>query len=50
MRATLELPVDCDRNIAEQQALKLPNVLVAMAGKPPQKVIVVPNRIINIVI
>ena len=50
MRATLELPVDCDRDIAEQQALKLPNVLVAMAGKPPQKVIVVPNRIINIVI
>ncbi len=50
MRATLELPVDCDPDIAEQQALKLPNVLVAMAGKPPQKVIVVPNRIINIVI
>jgi leucyl-tRNA synthetase len=50
MRATLELPVDCDRDIAEQQALELPNVLAAMAGKPPQKVIIVPNRIINIVI
>jgi len=49
MRGTLELPVDCERDIAEQQALELPNVLVAMAGKSPRKVIVVPNRIINIV-
>ena len=50
MRGTLELPVDCDRDIAEQQALELPNVLTAMAGKSPRKVIVVPNRIINIVV
>ena len=50
MRGTLELPVDCDRDIAEQQALELPNVVSAMSGKTVRKVIVVTNRIINIVI
>jgi leucyl-tRNA synthetase len=50
MRGTLELPNNCERDIAEQQALQLPNVIIAMTGKPARKVIVVPNRIINIVI
>ncbi len=50
LRGTIDLPVDCDRDIAEQQALELPNVISAMDGKPPRKVIVVPNRIVNVVI
>ena len=50
VRGTLKLPVNCDRDLAEQQALQLPNVISAMTGKSARKVIVVPNRIINIVI
>lgn len=50
LRGTIELPVDCDRDIAQQQALELPNVISAMAGKPARKIIVVPNRIVNVVI
>ncbi|NQW01513.1 MAG: leucine--tRNA ligase [Rhodospirillales bacterium] len=50
LRGTIELPVDCPRDIAEQQALELPNVISAMDGKPARKVIVVPNRIVNVVI
>lgn len=50
MRGTIELPINCDRDIAEQKALQLPSVLSAMTGRTPRKVIVVPNRIINIVI
>jgi leucyl-tRNA synthetase len=41
-------------SVAEEQAraaaLAVPNVVTAMAGKPPRKVIVVPNRIINVVV
>ena len=50
MRGTLELPINCDKYLVEQQALQLPNVITAIAGKPLRKLIVVPNRIINIVI
>jgi leucyl-tRNA synthetase len=50
MRGTLELPINCDKDLVEQQALQLPNVITAIAGKPLRKLIVVPNRIINIVV
>src|ERR1700730_2016516 len=47
MRATIELPRDCDRATAEAAALAPPTVQRAMEGKTPRKIIVVPNRIIN---
>ncbi|MGE5548181.1 MAG: leucine--tRNA ligase [Solirubrobacterales bacterium] len=50
LRATIELPKDCDAAAAEQTALAQPQVLAAMSGKPPRKVIVVPNRIVNVVV
>ncbi|MDH5771798.1 MAG: class I tRNA ligase family protein, partial [Rhodospirillaceae bacterium] len=50
LRATLELPKDCDSKTAEEAALKIENVAAAMNGKPAKKVVVVPNRIINVVI
>ncbi|MDH3335713.1 MAG: leucine--tRNA ligase, partial [Rhodospirillaceae bacterium] len=50
LRATLELPKDCDSKTAEEAALKIENVVAAMNGKPAKKVVVVPNRIINVVI
>jgi leucyl-tRNA synthetase len=50
LRATLSLPRDLAGEAAEQSALADENVQRAMAGKPPRKVIVVPNRIINVVV
>ncbi|MDH5748499.1 MAG: leucine--tRNA ligase [Rhodospirillales bacterium] len=50
LRGSLQLPKDGDRKAAEEAALQLPNVAQAMAGKPARKVIVVPNRIINVVV
>jgi leucyl-tRNA synthetase len=50
LRATLNLPRDLAGEAAEQSALADENVQRAMAGKPPRKVIVVPNRIINVVV
>ncbi len=48
-RGTVELPKDADRAVAEAEALALPNVEKIIAGKEIRKVIVVPNRIVNVV-
>ncbi|MEX2642178.1 MAG: leucine--tRNA ligase, partial [Acetobacterales bacterium] len=50
LRGTLELPRDTGREDAEAEARKLPNVEAALAGKAVRKVIVVPNRIVNLVV
>ena len=50
LRGTLDLPKDSDDQTAETGALALENVSVAIAGKPIRKVIIVPNRIINVVV
>ncbi|MGH6660117.1 MAG: leucine--tRNA ligase [Rhodospirillales bacterium] len=50
LRGTLDLPKDSDRETAETAALALGNVVAAIGGKPVRKVIVVPNRIINVVV
>ena len=50
LRATLELPRDMAKDAAEQAALADPNVQRALEGKPVRKVIVVPNRVINVVV
>ena len=50
LRATLSLPRDIANGDAERAALADQHVQRAMAGKPPRKVIVVPNRIINVVV
>jgi leucyl-tRNA synthetase len=49
MRATIHLPRDCDKAEAERAALAEAAVIKALDGKPPKKVIVVPNRIVNVV-
>jgi len=36
--------------VAEAAALALPETQRAMAGKPAKKIVVVPNRIVNIVV
>ena len=50
LRGTIELAKDIAREDAEAAALGLPRVQEAMNNKPARKVIVVPNRIINVVV
>jgi leucyl-tRNA synthetase len=49
LRATIQLPRDCDKAEAERAALAEPAVIKALEGKPVKKVVVVPNRIVNVV-
>ena len=49
VRATLSLPVDCDKQKAEEEALSLDAVKKYLNNQLPKRVIVVPNRIINVV-
>ncbi len=50
LRGTVDLAKDCPQDEAESLALQVDNVVAAMAGKAPKKVIVVPNRIVNVVV
>jgi leucyl-tRNA synthetase len=49
LRATLDVPRDTASAAVEDAALALPQVARWLEGHPPRKVIVVPNRIVNIV-
>ncbi len=49
LRGTLELSKDCANDDAEATALALDAVTAAMDGKAARKIIIVPNRIVNIV-
>ena len=49
LRGTLDIARDTRRAGVESAALDLPQVLRWLEGQPPRKVIVVPNRIVNIV-
>jgi len=49
-RATLEIAVDSDEAEVEARALAEPNVIASIAGKAVRKVVVVPNRIVNVVV
>ena len=50
LRGTLLLEKNCDRKLAEDKALNLSTVIAAIGNKTPRKIIVVPNRVINVVI
>ena len=50
LRGQIELPRDAAREDAEAAALALPAVTRAAEGRAPRKVIVVPNRIVNVVL
>jgi leucyl-tRNA synthetase len=50
LKTTIELPRDADQAMAEAAALSDARIVAAMAGKPARKVIVVPNRIVNVVV
>jgi leucyl-tRNA synthetase len=50
LRATIEMARDLDKQTLEQAALSLDNVRRAIGGRPVRKVIIVPNKIVNVVI
>jgi leucyl-tRNA synthetase len=50
LRGTLQLAKDAARDAAEKAALALPEIVRGLDGKSPKRVIVVPNRIVNIVV
>ena len=49
MRGTIEMPKDAPQAEVEQKALALENVARQLEGRQVKKIIVVPNRIVNIV-
>jgi leucyl-tRNA synthetase len=49
LRGTLEFPRDAAAADVEEAALELPQVARLLDGQPPKKVVVVPNRIVNVV-
>jgi len=50
MRGTLDIAVDSPSDVVQAAALALDTVISAMHSKEPRKVIVVPNRIVNVVV
>jgi leucyl-tRNA synthetase len=50
MRGTIEMPKDAGKEEIQAQAMALENVKRQIEGKEIVKVIVVPNRLINIVV
>ncbi|RYG15426.1 MAG: leucine--tRNA ligase, partial [Caulobacteraceae bacterium] len=49
-RGEISVRVDADRQLVEREALSLDAVARMLDGNAPKKVIIVPNRIVNVVI
>ena len=49
VRTRVEVPVGSDSAEIERQVLELPQVVTFLDGRAPRKVIVVPNRLVNVV-
>ncbi len=49
LRETMTAPRGLSRDDAEARALALPKIQLQLAGGSPRKVIVVPDRLVNIV-
>jgi leucyl-tRNA synthetase len=50
LRGTLNMPVDSDNATVERAALALEGVLRITGGAMPRKVIIIPNKVVNVVI
>ena len=50
LRGTIALAKDAPKDVAEKTALALPELARGLDGKTPKRVIVVPNRIVNVVV
>ena len=49
LRGTITLPPDSERSVIEQEALALESVKKHLGANKPRKIIIVPNRIVNVV-
>ncbi len=49
LRATMDLPRDAAANDIERAALDLPQIMRLLDGRVPKKIVIVPNRIVNLV-
>ncbi|HEX3862179.1 MAG TPA: leucine--tRNA ligase [Stellaceae bacterium] len=49
LRGTIDLPRDAQTGHVEEAALALPAVSRLLDGRPPRKIVVVPNRIVSVV-
>ncbi len=50
LRGTVALAKDTAKDVAEKAALALPELIRGLDGRTPKRVIVVPNRIVNVVV
>ena len=50
LRGTIEVPRGNDKEATEAEALSLENVQRVVDGNPPRKVVVIPNKVVNVVI
>ena len=50
LRGTLAMAKDAPREFAERAAMALPEIVRGLEGREPKRVIVVPNRIVNVVV
>jgi leucyl-tRNA synthetase len=50
LRGTIALAKDAPKEVAEQAALAQPDLVRGLEGRTPKRVIVVPNRIVNVVV
>ncbi|MDP2330080.1 MAG: leucine--tRNA ligase [Reyranella sp.] len=50
LRGTIALPKDTSKEVAEKAAFTLPELVRGLEGRTPKRVIVVPNRIVNVVV
>ena len=50
VRARMEVEVDAGQEEVESLALEQPNVQVHVQDQKPKKIIVIPNRLVNIVV
>lgn len=50
LRATVDMPRNADAELVKKEALSQHNVIQFTQGKIPKKVVVIPNRIVNVVL
>jgi leucyl-tRNA synthetase len=50
LRGKLEVPPNAPEDEIKKLALAFPNIQAHLDGKPPKKIIVIPNRLVNIVV
>lgn len=50
LRGSFEAPLDTTQDILQEKALEIANVKREIAGRPLRRVIVIPNRIVNVVV